>query len=147
VSLAPLQAIALRLLTRREHSRVELAEKLLQRGFSVQDIEPLLDQLCDQDVQSDARFAENYLRYRVIKGYGPVRMRQELGDKGVSSDIVESALSEYNDQWQILVENVYQKKFGKSVIESYNEQAKRMAFLQYRGFNNDQIQQVISNKL
>lgn len=134
---------ALRLLSRREHSRVELLEKLAQRGFSLDKINPVLDALIEQNLLSDQRFAENYTRARSGKGYGPVRIEQELSQKGVSGELIDETLKDFAGQWCDIAEQVYRKKFGNRPIESYNEQAKRKSFLQYRGFGHDEIKQVV----
>ena len=55
---------AVGLLARRDHSRAELLQKLTARGFDITAVEALLDRLAAQRLQSDARFAEIYVRMR-----------------------------------------------------------------------------------
>jgi regulatory protein len=74
---------ALNLLARREHSRMELTQKLKLRNFSENEISQTIEQLTQQDLQSDKRFAECYMRSRAEKGFGPVRIKFELREKGV----------------------------------------------------------------
>ncbi|MGB4499581.1 MAG: regulatory protein RecX, partial [Methylococcaceae bacterium] len=73
----------LRLLARREHSQKELLTKSMQKGFSRAEIEPVLTELAENNWQSDARFAENYARARLRKGYGATAIRYELSQKGI----------------------------------------------------------------
>ena len=58
-------------LARREHSRLELYQKLKQRQFEPDVINSELNKLLDEGLQSDERFAEAFLRSRIDKGKGP----------------------------------------------------------------------------
>lgn len=132
---------ALRLLARREHSRAELYLKLKQREFEVDDITVLLDDLAEKQYQSDERFANSYARMRLEKGYGPIRIRQELVEKEVHADLIDQALKGID--WFEAAHLVRQKRFGLASPEGYQEKAKQMRFLQYRGFSSDQIKQAV----
>jgi len=83
---------ALDLLSRRDHSRVELRQKLIQKGARVDEIGPLLDELEDIGYLDDRRFAENFVRFRAGKAWGRRRYGQELAKRGVDSDIVKEIL-------------------------------------------------------
>lgn len=74
---------ALRLLTRREYSAMELCDKLKQKGFSPNDVQSALHECQRLGYQSDGRFVENYIRVRIHQGYGPLKIRQELKNKGI----------------------------------------------------------------
>ncbi|MBT5886904.1 MAG: hypothetical protein HOH56_03820, partial [Acidiferrobacteraceae bacterium] len=56
--LVQVREVAMRLLARREHSREELRLKLVQRGFEISSIDPVLVELIEQDYLSDARYAQ-----------------------------------------------------------------------------------------
>jgi len=131
--------LAIKLLARREHSRLELFHKLKARGFESGDIENLLDELAAQNFQSDTRFAEAYVSMRKQKGYGPIRIQQELHEKGISDEITSQFLNTHDENWQMLAEQVRIKKFGQDPPETFEEKAKQMRFLQYRGFTHDQF--------
>ena len=75
-------AVAIDLLSRREHSQLELRKKLVAKGFADDEVDELLLRLHEENLQSDERYAESYVRQRVDKGYGPIRIRQELRQKG-----------------------------------------------------------------
>jgi len=127
------------MLARREHARFELRQKLEQRGFSLEDIEPILADLSEQGLLSDDRFAEVYLHHRVEAGFGPVRIRAELCQRGVGKDVIDSVLSTGNDEWLSVLRRVWHKRFGETVPKEFRERMKQMRYLQYRGFTNDQI--------
>lgn len=126
---------SLSLLAIREHSRYELQQKLLQRGYACEEIAPVLDQLVEQKFQSDARFAESYVHSRSSKGYGPERIRLELQQRGVADWIVGDAIATADTDWQALTQKVYQKKFGSTQPQDFEEKIKRQQFMRYRGFN------------
>lgn len=126
---------SLSLLVIREHSRFELQQKLLQRGYAREEIIFVLDQLIEQNFQSDERFAEVYVRSRSSKGYGPERIRLELQHKGVDQAVIDAAIKNSSVDWQVLSEKVYRKKFGNTVPQDFQEKAKRQQFMRYRGFD------------
>lgn len=105
--------------------------------------------LIEDGLQSDERYAETYVYMRRKRGYGPLKITQELQQRGVSSDLVE-AYVEFNDKiWLDTACQAYEKKFGSSPMEyeanSPKERAKRMRFLQSRGFTGDIIQKTFSS--
>ena len=72
------------LLARREHSARELSHKLKSRDYDEVSIQAVIESLIDEGLQSDDRFAEQFTRSRVEKGYGPIRIRQELRERGIA---------------------------------------------------------------
>jgi regulatory protein len=132
---------ALDLLSRREHTRAELAQKLKgHEEASSAEIQTLLDTLETQTLLSDERFAEAYCTMRFKKGYGPIRISQELSARGLSDEIVSLTLDQISeDMWLEKAASVYQKKFGRSLPKDHKEKFKQSQFLYYRGFESDQI--------
>jgi regulatory protein len=133
----------LRLLARREHSQKELFTKLSQKGFERADIQVVIDELAENNWQSDARFAENYARARLRKGYGATAIRYELSQKGI--DVAETNLNDVlltvADNWLDLLTQTYCKKYGEIEPITRQDWAKRTQFLLRRGFSSSQIQQ------
>nr|WP_240500220.1 regulatory protein RecX [Halioglobus japonicus] len=103
---------AMDLLARREHSRRELKQKLLKRFKADDLIETQLDRLIEDNLQSDARYAESFLRQRMNRGHGPMRIRQEMRQKGISDSEIALAMEEEAPDWFALAEATYQRKFG-----------------------------------
>jgi len=126
---------AMRLLTRREHSSQELKQKLIHKGFEPGLVETLLQDLRQERLLSDERFAESYMRSRISRGYGPVRIKQELRQRGTSEEIIEATVDDNDVQWLELVRSVRQKKFGKNIPHNLKDKLKQQQFLQYRGFS------------
>lgn len=128
------------LLARREHSGLELRQKLLLRyPDSALVIENVLQDLQTEMLQSDERFTESYVAMRRRKGYGPQRLRQELREKGIDPELAHNELASAEHDWFTQAQQVLRKKFPLPARE-HKERAKHMRFLQYRGFNHEQIQ-------
>jgi regulatory protein len=125
------------LLARREHSRLELERKLATRGFPEAVIGPALDALEQSGLLVATRFTESFIRSRLAKGQGPVRIRAELTERGVR-DAAE-ALRGSDIDWLATARAVLRKRFGAEPPRDYRERAKRARFLQYRGFTADQV--------
>lgn len=80
------------LLARREHGRAELTRKLRQRGAPAELIEAALERLADEGLLSESRYIESFIRGRASSGYGPLRIREELTQRGLPRGEVEQAL-------------------------------------------------------
>ena len=126
---------AMKMLMRREHSKLELFQKLQVNGFGVDIINDSISKLVKQNYQSDERFAEDFILMRFNQGKGPVRIVSELKMRGINT----FDLSAFD--WFELAKEIRQKKFGNQISLDYKETAKQKRFLQSRGFNLDQINQ------
>ena len=136
---------ALRMLARREHSRVELGQKLSARGYAPGLVELLLDELEDDNRLSDARYAEFMVASRSASGYGPVYVRRELQTRGVAAEIIETALAAADIQWDGVLRAQYQRYFGSTPSCDFSDWARRASYLQRRGFGADAIRRVIGD--
>lgn len=134
-----LTARAVNLLARREHSQTELRTKLLKAEFDINEINDVLDKLAAKDIQSDTRFAENYIRYRAQRGYGSQKINIELKERGVDKQTIVNAIQEAEIDWFDLAISARRKRFGEQVPDNIKDRAKQQRFLQYRGFTHEQI--------
>ena len=129
------------LLARREHSRLELYQKLKQKKFEPNIINTELDKLSDEGLQSDERFAEAFLRSRIDKGKGPNIILSELLQKGVDELLVSNVLESISEgQWCEVAYETMNKKLGNESELDYDKQLKLMKFLNNRGFTRSQIE-------
>jgi len=135
--------VALGLLVRREHSRRELERKLIKRGHYAEAIKQALDLLMAEGALSEDRFTDAYVRMRRDRGYGPLRIRVELHERGIDDNLITHYLSIYKDDWGSCLEQVYQKRFACRQITDIKERARQQRFLQYRGFTHEQIRAVL----
>lgn len=138
---------ALKMLARREHSRRELCDKLLKKGYAQALVDATVKQLEQERFVSDDRFVESLIQARRNRGYGPLRIQQELREKGVAAERIEAALDCAARQWLDDIERLCQRRFGENRPKGIAARAKQARFLQYRGFTSDQIAQVLGRRL
>ncbi|RZU37008.1 regulatory protein [Fluviicoccus keumensis] len=145
---SPLSPVALRsralaFLSRREHTRQELREKLAALGGSAAEIAAILDELAERNWQSDNRFAEAYVRQESRKGHGPLNIRQSLKQRGVDEELIADVLM--TEDWLEWARLTRQRKFGEEPPTDRKEQVRQLRFLQYRGFTSDQCRKALRN--
>jgi regulatory protein len=88
---------ALRLLTVRERSAVELRSRLRQKGFDPEVIVAVLDRLQESDLQDDGRFAAQFAQTAVARGMAGRRIQAELRARGVEAGLAAEASVEDPD--------------------------------------------------
>ncbi|MDA9357419.1 recombination regulator RecX [Candidatus Thioglobus sp.] len=120
---------------RREHSKLELRQKLNLKDFDDAVINDSISLLAEQKYQSDERFSEAFILMRFNQGKGPIKISMELKSRGIT----EFDLTLFN--WFALAKDVKYKKFGDSKFLDYKEKSKQKRFLQSRGFGFDEINQ------
>jgi regulatory protein len=111
-----------------------LRRKLLLRKHERQLVDEVLNLLEGKGYLSDQRFLEEYILVRRRKGFGPVRIRAELQERGIADAVISSALDEDSQEWRDLMQQVAQRKFEEIPPSSSREQAKLARFLEQRGF-------------
>ncbi|MDB5775161.1 MAG: recX family protein [Herbaspirillum sp.] len=133
-----LKARALRYLSMREHSRVELARKLSRYAQEDDDIEALLDTLQLANFQSQDRFAESLVHRRAHR-FGNSRIVMELKSHGLDAAAIDAAKAKLAEDEIGRACEVWRKKFSRPPQDAA-ERAKQMRFLQQRGFSHSAIQ-------
>lgn len=136
---------AMDLLARREHSVAELRRKLLAKGYAPLTVDEQLQNLEQENLLSDRRFTESYVNFRSKKGFGPLRIEQELKEKGISSELQQEYLDN-KDYWRNIAKEVREKRFGSTVPKDYKDKAKQLRFLQYRGFGHEQLRDLFDDE-
>lgn len=134
----------MRLLARREHSQRELLQKMALRELARAPSMIVIDQLAEEGLQSDSRFAESYSRVRVQKGFGPTRIGYELRERGIDAFDLDALLEEMGEEWMALLQKVYENKYGGKFTGDFKEFAKQSRFLQHRGFTSEQIKMLFA---
>ena len=136
---AELRARALRLLARREHSPLELERKLRPHADSSEALANLISELKAKNQLSEARFAEERVRWLARK-YDAAKIRHDLKSKGVDPSIVER-ISSADDLERAA--DILRRKF-RAPAATREERARRMRFLQSRGFSSEIIFSLLS---
>ena len=139
-----LRSYAFAVLTRREYSKADLIEKLITYAQDRDEVISLVEELAQNNYQSDQRVAEMTVRSQMRKGKGPNRIKLALRSKQLDKALVQEDLAEidwYEQAYQLKV-----KKYGTEVAKDPKIKAKQIRFLQYRGFEMDAIMKAISKK-
>ncbi len=136
-----LKGRALRLLSQREHSRVELERKLAPHEQVPGELAKALDELQARDFINDGRAIESVVHRRAGK-LGAARVKQELAAKGLSGEAVAEALAQLKDTELDRASEVWRKKFGTPPQDA-NERARQIRFLITRGFAAEVVRRVI----
>jgi regulatory protein len=136
---ADVRIAAMNYLARREHSLEELRLKLRRRFDDEAIIEDQLQRLKEENLQSDERFVNSFVRQRAGRGIGPLRIRREARQKGISAEHLSLAMEEADVDWVSLAQEVLRKKFGEGAAEDIKERARRQRFMQYRGFSQEHL--------
>jgi len=132
---------AVRLLARREHTRAELARKLAPHGTQ-NEIDSVLNELARAGLQSDARFAESYVRAQAAR-LGAARLRRTLRQKGIDGELAEAHVAELPDELE-RARTVWTKKFAVPPADT-REWARQARFLQGRGFSAETIRKLLKD--
>lgn len=139
-----LRSYAFAKLTRREYSKADLIEKLCLYATNREEVIALVEELAEENYQSDQRVAEMTVRSQIRQGKGPNRIKMALRSKHLDNTLVTEDLKEidwYEQAYQLKV-----KKYGTEVSKDPKIKAKQIRFLQYRGFEMDVIMKAISRK-
>jgi len=138
-----LKARAIGFLSRREHSRHELARKLRAHAADPGALEQLLDALERENWLSDQRFAQSLVNRRASR-QGTLRIIQELRQHRIADQYI-------NDIEQRLLESetnragdVWEKKFGTRP-ENNKEYARQYRFMMARGFSADCVRRLLGD--
>ena len=146
LSESELRVAAINLLSRREYSRHELYQKLIARTSSETYLLQLLDQLVQAGYQSDQRFTESFIRSRINRGLGQMRIERELKEKGIDQDLIEQSFAVEIDWFELAYEGGL-RKFRSLDLYDYKEKQKAFRYLAYRGFSMDQIHFAVEHYL
>ncbi len=134
---------AMNYLARREHTRKELCQKLKRRFPDTTLLETEIQRLTDENLQSDERFAENFVCYRSGLGFGLLHIQQDMRQRGLTDCEIALAIERADVDWSALAAEVFQKKFGEQPTVDMKEKARRARFMQYRGFASDEYRHLL----
>ncbi len=131
-------------LAMREHSRKELRDKLKKKEFSEHvDLEALLDELEENNYLNEERFVESFIRSRIARGQGVVKINNDLRQRGIKPSLINRVMKEADVDWFVLAAEQREKKFGENMPVDFKEKARQMRFLSSRGFSAEIVRAVV----
>jgi len=137
--------LALKLLGLRNHSRKELEQKLLKKGYTSESIEPVLEKLTTEGILDDKKFSIELIRSRSRRRpSGTLLLCAELKKRGVADTIIKELLKEYESVK--LCHKAAEKKIGSLREATDGDRRKKLEiFLRNRGFGWQEIQIVLKD--
>ena len=120
-------------LSRREHSSREILNKMSNRVESKEMLLDSIKELVDDGLLSDERFAESYFQSRKNKGYGPLRIRNELKQRGIGAKLFFTLSNQVN--WSKYALEALRKKINGDLPTEIKGVLKLKRFLNYRGYD------------
>ena len=137
-----LKGRALRLLSQREHSRLELERKLKPFEETPGELAEALDFLQAKDFINEQRVLESVVNRRSVK-LGAFRVRQELQAKGLPIEAIAQAVHDLRSTELERAREVWRKKFG-AAPQDPAARAKQVRFLVSRGFAPEVVKRVVA---
>ena len=141
VSKLSLKARALRYLSIREYSRMDLRRKLARYATADEPVDDLLDFLEQNNWLSQERFTESLVHRRAPR-FGDRRIVAELQSHGVEGEALHHLKANLKETETARARDIWQRRFGK-VAEDAQERSKQMRFLLQRGFSQQAVRAAI----
>lgn len=132
---------AVYLLSRRDHSERELRHKMTQKAYLEDEIELAIAKVQENNWQSNERFCTLFIRNRATQYYGPLRIKQELRQKGIADWLVSQELENSEIDWFEKAESLFHKK----IPQEWNIKTKQKMwqYLLRRGFQTDHFRHLM----
>ena len=137
-----LKGRALKLLSQREHSRLELQRKLATYVEEGDDLSAILDELEKRGFISVQRVVQSVIHSKATR-FGTARLVQELRSKGLSDGLVRNTADRLRATELERAQAVWQQRFGGAPATDPKERARQMRFLAARGFAGDVVRRVL----
>jgi regulatory protein len=128
---------ALGALSHHERTTGELVEWLAARGYAPAEIEAALDRLIESGAVDDERFAKRFAEdKRELSGWGPDRIREALGQRGLDRELIEAALAGDGTATQLERAVELLERRGEAPHDD-RSRARALAFLARRGYGSE----------
>ena len=135
-----LKGRALKYLSMREHSRMELRRKLAPHAESPEQVEQVLAELEQRGFLSEERFAESVV-HRKASRYGLARVKVELAQHRLPEDLTREVTAQLQATEVDRALALWQRRFGQ-LPATPEDKARQMRHLAGRGFSGDTIRRV-----
>ncbi len=139
---------AMNLLKTKDYTQKELINKLELSYYPKKSIDDALTYVERYGYINDKRYVENYIAFKASKK-SRKQIEQLLKEKGIDSDIIESALEAYygdsSECEEGLILSMLKKKYGNIPMEEldYKQKQKMMAYMYRKGFSMDTIRKAV----
>lgn len=129
-------AVAQKYLAKQERTEGALFQELIQKGCGSELAQAVLEESVQNGWVCDARFCLRYCERNLCKGYGPIKITEELRDKKLPTSAIIKAVSEVDfSTWEHAAMLALEKKFGRDYRSA--PRPKVIQFLEQRGFSDE----------
>jgi len=141
---AIVRAFACRLLGRREYAVHELEQRLLQKwpALDAALLAHLLAALIDENLLSDERFVESFVRSNLQRSQGPLKIRAALRARGIPDALVSAGLEQPETDWTDLATRWLERQHPGPL--DFSARARYYRRLLNRGFTHDQAMDALN---
>lgn len=134
---------ALNLLSYRARSRAEIEKRLIEKGFTSEDVEVVLERLVQYGFVNDQRFAAEWVENRsTFRPRGRRLLTMELRQKGVDEEQIDAALQTASEESQLAYQAAvkYVRRINGADWQQFRQ--KLGGFLGRRGFSYNVIAEI-----
>jgi regulatory protein len=137
--------LAITFLSYRMRTKKEIYDYLVKKEVDEDQIPQVIDKLTEEKLIDDVQFANMFVSSRInTSTKGPLLIKKELIDKGVSESIASDAIQQfsYKDQYDRASQWV-EKKLSQSKKDSFRQRVDKLkANLMQKGFTQDVVKDV-----
>ncbi|HHW00068.1 MAG TPA: regulatory protein RecX [Clostridiaceae bacterium] len=139
------KAEAVKFLALRLRSEMEVAKKLMEKGFDKNTVQKVTDELKSMGYINDRLYIQKYIYDRIkLKPKSKRLIKYELMSKGISEADIDEVMKDWKADETVLAESMVRKKFGKYDTRDQKIQKRIYSFLQHRGFGFEVIDTVMN---
>jgi regulatory protein len=106
-------------------------------------VDAALDRLAADGALDEERMMAAYVAERAGKGFGPLRIRAELRERGLPDDRIETHLGSMADDWPARLADAHDRRFGSGRPSDGADYGRRGRFLEQRGFPTEMIRRFL----
>ncbi len=144
-SLTPLD-YAYRLLAQRSYSEVQLAEKMLAKGFTEAAVARTVARLKEQGYLNDARLAADTAERLRQRGFGQERIREKLTQHGIAADTATTVLATTSsDDEREDAQRFLASRFSADTLKQPKIVARAFRLLISRGYPQEVVEQLLGS--
>lgn len=136
--------LALKLISTRYKTRKEMERYLQEKGYMPATIFYVIKKLSEYGFLDDEKYAESFASHHSQKD-GVIKIKQQLLQKGISEEIIDNVLSQYEDQTEQIVSLL--EKYMKNKDDTKENYQKAVRYLLGKGFKMENILKVLKGDI
>ncbi len=135
---------AIKYLSHKLRTEKEVAQKLHEEGFDADSTEKAIEELKSLGYINNKIYVQKFLFDRSkLKPKSKKLLKLELKSKGISEEIIDEVLDDWNVDETVIAESLVKRKFGKYDLNNENIRKKVHMFLRHRGYDYEVTEEVL----